>query len=191
MCGAGVTRARRSTSASPNNELQRTSDGNAAGSPLNSVFDRPAQPSEVVGGVTDRRTWLSSGVASSFSTPFGCRKERGRPELTSLTSEAFRAGASRFHTPAPCCPARRSASSQHWALERERSMEHGAGLTPAGRTGEPRWLSLASHAPFHGYHSWREARVRRLRIARARRAVEQCVEADEVRVGHGGAALAA
>ena len=29
-------------------------------------------------------------------------------------------------------------------------MEHGAGLTPDGRTGEPHWLSLASHALFHG-----------------------------------------
>jgi hypothetical protein len=32
-----------------NNELQRTSDGNAAGSPLNSVFDRP-------GGTDDEGT---------------------------------------------------------------------------------------------------------------------------------------
>jgi hypothetical protein len=39
----------------PNDELQRTRDGNAAASPLNSVFDRPARSSRVVGGATDRR----------------------------------------------------------------------------------------------------------------------------------------
>ena len=32
------------TSAPPNNELQRTSDGKAAGSPLNSVFGRRHGP---------------------------------------------------------------------------------------------------------------------------------------------------
>jgi len=61
-------------------------------------------------------------------------------------------------------------------------MEHGAGLTPDGRTGEPHWLWLASHAPFHGrIIPGGGAGVRRLQLARARRAVEQCVAADERR----------
>jgi hypothetical protein len=71
-------------------------------------------------------------------------------------------------------------------------MEHGVGLTPDGRTGEAHWLSLASRMLHStGIIPGVKQGSRRLRIARARRAVEQCVEADEVRVGHAAAALAA
>ena len=152
----------------PNNELQRTSDGNAAGSPLNSVFARPAPVKGEDRGLTDHRAW-HFGVWS-----------RERTWATGLYKSACR-----------CARRGGPASSQHCALEKERGIgTWGAGLTPDGRTGDAPGLSPRPHAPCRAYHSGATEQLR-LWVARARRAGEQGVAADERRAfSVGGARFA-